>query len=132
VTRSEGTVGAEYSYDAAGRVVRIANANAVLEYEYDRSGRLVKEIETVEGRRYEVSYGWDTDGRPAGLGYPSGWEVGYRYGARGLIDAIQVGDQTVAGYIHDAKGRRVLLARGNGVQTVYEYDGRRGWWGLRM
>ena len=124
-TWSDGTPGAEFTYDAAGRVLSIVNANSALSYSYDDAGRLLSETQALAGQpqAHTVSYGWDEDGRPAALGYPSGLEVAYAYGARGLMSGITAGGMAVAGYTYDADGRRTGKTLGNGAGSTWVYDG---------
>ena len=123
-TWSDGTPGAAFSYDAAGRVLSIVNTNSALSYAYDDAGRLLSETQALAGQpqAHTVSYGWDDDGRPAALGYPSGLEVAYAYGARGLMSGVSAAGAALASIARDANGRRAVLALANGTQTAYSFD----------
>jgi RHS repeat-associated protein len=123
-TWSDGTPGAEFTYDAAGRVLSIVNANSALSYAFDDAGRLLSETQALAGQpqAHTVSYGWDEDGRPAALGYPSGLEVAYAYGARGLMSGITAGGGYLAGILRDDDGRRAAMLLPNSTRTEYSHD----------
>ncbi len=74
-----------------------------------------------------VSYQYNAYGQRTRLTWPDNFYVSYDYTVSGypsdqLQDINENGFTLLAGFAYDNYGRRVLMARGNGVITRYDYD----------
>ncbi|WP_334318969.1 RHS repeat-associated core domain-containing protein, partial [Termitidicoccus mucosus] len=130
-----------YTYDdATGRLLAIDNGRALLTYTYDKLGRVATETTDLRAlvpgmAPHTIAYLYDAAGRKAGLVYPDGMKVTYRYDAQGRMTEVGQDGGTpqskienrkskipLAAYAYDSCGRRSKLARDNGVITSYSYD----------
>ncbi|WP_334319073.1 RHS repeat-associated core domain-containing protein, partial [Termitidicoccus mucosus] len=116
------------TYDATGRLASTNNGNALLTYTYDKLGRITSETNDIRALipgmlSHTVGYLYDKTGRKAGLLYPDGLKVSYRYDAQGRMTEVYNGNRKpLAVYDYDAYGRRARLTRDNDVVTNYIYD----------
>ena len=76
---SDGTPGAGFTYDAAGRLETATNATGTLSWTYDRAGQPLTEASTRGG----------------------GTSVGYSYGLRGNRLSLSLNGALVGGYGYD-------------------------------
>ena len=94
----------------------------------------VSDIETaaapmLESETFRMESTFDALGRPTTQTTPEGTVVHLAYNEAALLDAVSANvrgaaNETsfVSNIDYDAKGRRMLIAYGNGTQTTYAYD----------
>ncbi|MBB5773445.1 RHS repeat-associated core domain-containing protein [Nonomuraea jabiensis] len=110
VVEESGDRAATFAYDAAGRLVHAANADADLRLEYDALGRIV--AETCNGRT--LTSGYDLAGRRLRRSTPSGARADWSYDAGGRPAELRTAG-TVIRFRHDATGREVERRLGDRV-----------------
>ncbi len=116
-----------YVYDNVGNLVSATDSGGgVVSHTYDALGRVLSE---GNGAR-TLTYRYDEAGRRKRLTWNDGFFVTYDYLNTGELAAIRENDAAsgigvLATFSYDNLGRRTVLARGNGTQTIYGYDGRR-------
>jgi hypothetical protein len=79
-------------------------------------------VNGADPHNFEMALTGDADGRPSTLGYPSGFDVAYAYGARGLLSTIGAGGSALATIARDSNGRRSSMSLVNGTSTAYSFD----------
>jgi YD repeat-containing protein len=148
-TRTRGSERVVYSYDPAGRLVKIdppgstfdvtfeynaaglrtgmTSAAGSFEYEYDGNQRLDYKQSTIGGRFYPQDFIYDDMDRLAQTIYPSGRIVEYQYNTKMQLEAVTDPD-TSADYIDYISyfpwGGTKDIAYQGGVQTSFGYDSR--------
>lgn len=75
----------QYTYNPAGRLIQLDEANASLRFKYDSLQRVLQE----SSQGIDVGYGWDDSGRRASLTYPGGRGVRYGYTPGGYLTKIE-------------------------------------------
>ena len=111
---------AEFTFDAAGRLVRASDSQTgtIIE-EYDILDRLIRES-TPQGT---ISYAYDPLGRRSSMTVDGQSPVAYTYDAASRLRSItQTSVLSPVTIDYDALGRRTLLTLPNGVSTEYQYD----------
>jgi RHS repeat-associated protein len=85
-------------------------------------------IQILDSRMYRTSTSFDALGRTKELHFPLDVEGERKilrplYNRAGALERVMLGDRPYVSYLaYNAKGQRILLARGNGVLTRYAYD----------
>ncbi|WP_344325883.1 DUF6531 domain-containing protein [Streptomyces macrosporus] len=92
----------EYTYDAAGHLIRVASPTSTLTVEYDVLGRVL--AETVDGRT--IRYTYDVLGRRTSRTTPGGAVTELTYDEVGNRTALTASGHTLA-FRHDALGREL-------------------------
>jgi YD repeat-containing protein len=130
-----------YAYDlgtnGVGRLSSITETDAasqqtsVIAYAYSPHGRVTSETRTVNGMQYVVGYSYDTNGRLAGLTYPSGRTLTYSFDTLGRVAAISTTgngqtQQVVSSVAYHPFGgvKGYTLGNGQPYTRSYDQDGR--------
>ncbi len=118
-----------YTYDAAGRLISIANGSATLTYTYDLLNRLISETTAINPALANlapqtVAYSYNKLGRLEKLTYPEGTVATRTYDHQGRLEKVALGNpsQPWAQYAYDAAGRIDSVTRDNGIKTTTTYD----------
>jgi RHS repeat-associated protein len=122
---SDSTLDVSKSYDAAGRLTSLTNANCTLTYSYDAANQLLAESYAFGGAigTKTVGYSYDADGNRLTLTYPDGSQVAYAYTGRNQVASISAGGPPpLATFTYDIAGNRLTKALENGVTASYVYD----------
>ena len=109
------------TYDNLGRPLTVRGNNILLDFGWDALGRRVRETNPIG----TVWSSYDLAGRRTGLSWPDGFYVNYDYNIAGDMTAIRENGATswsLGAWDHDNLGRRVAMARANGVSTAWTYD----------
>lgn len=129
-----------YSYDAGpngvGRLTQVEERNAVgavtgsQQYAYDALGRVTGETRLVGSTLLSTAYRY-SQGRLAGLTYPSGRQVDYQYDTAGRVSRITLTNGADVTILADAISYqpfggvvRFTNGAGQSVQRSYDQDGR--------
>jgi RHS repeat-associated protein len=112
-------------YDFKGNQLRSSRRFAeAFEEDPDWSGPV-----PLEAAEHVTQSEFDALDRTVAVTTPDGSLTRYRYNEAGLLDRVEVNLRgeaqatvIVSDIAYDAKGRRTLVALGNGVRTTYEYD----------
>ena len=129
-----------YDYDPAGRLVSVEYENGLTDtYTYDAGGRLSHAhsglYDNTVHRNYDradrvvgdsssglVHMSYDRRSLETSITTPSDREFDYAYTARGEVDTIRLGANTLVDDDYDAGGRLVQRAFGNGTATTWDLD----------
>ena len=128
-----------YSYDGdnlsdahpagIGKLTGLSDGSGSTAYLYDNRGNVIREIFRTEERVSHIDYRYDTANRLAGMTYPSGRVVNYRYNNVGQITEVttraQVGmpEQVVVRNIrYRPFGPVSSISFGNGLERQIEFD----------
>jgi RHS repeat-associated protein len=106
-----------FAYDAAGRLLWAANADATLEYAYDPLGRVL--TETCNGRPLISSY--DSAGQRLGRRTPAGVDSAWAFDLVGRPESLRTGGQTLA-FDHDTGGREIRRRIGEEAVLSQSWD----------
>ena len=114
-----------YTYDKAGRRLRMVSGNRDVRYSYGRNGELLRVFDNSQ--RLEVNYEYDALGRETRRVYGNGVRQETFYDAIGRVILIRETDSRggllrAEGYVYDDKGRRSHSVDEEGRITKYEYD----------
>lgn len=128
-----------YEYDAAGRLISVANPDGTASYTYDQNGNLLTAADSTGTIEYLydalnrpvkykdirgniIEYAYDAAGNLSILTYPGGRQVNYQYNAANQL--VQVTDWAgrVTAYEYDLNGRLVKTVNPNGTETTRTYD----------
>ncbi|WP_116211756.1 DUF6531 domain-containing protein [Streptomyces olivoreticuli] len=109
--------GTVFAYDASGRLLRTANADAEIVYERDALGRVLSE--TVNGRTTSRLY--DAAGRLLRRVTPSGLASEWTYDATGRAVELR-GDAGTLTFAYDAAGRETERGLGGTAVLTQEWD----------
>ncbi|MFB6295696.1 MAG: hypothetical protein ABEH66_02505 [Halobacteriales archaeon] len=112
-----------YTYQD-GRLVEVKAPGGTTSYSYDAAGRIVR-VEGPNGTG--VSYAYDAEGRRTKAMYDNGIVTNYTYNAAGWLTGLRAvnSNGTVLfeySYAYDAAGNRIRRTNGDGEVTRYEYD----------
>ena len=113
------------SYDAAGRVLTLNNANSALSYAYDDAGQLASESQnpTNGPGAKTTAYAYDADGNRAQLTNPDGTAITYAYTTRNQLSSVSLsGPPPLATYTYDLAGNPTGKSLENGTTAAYVYD----------
>lgn len=114
-----GTASASFSYDGAGRLVRMSDGLGTTEYGYDAAGRLVSR--TRNGRT--VRYQYDAANQLTSIDYWGRGTVAYRYDSAGRLSGLTPWGTGELGFSWNASGELVGESRPGGVNSTYRSDG---------
>lgn len=107
-----------YSYDAAGRLTRLADSTSgIISRTYDDLDRLISET-TSQGK---VTYQYDAAGRRTTMAVGGEPDVSYGYDNSNRITQLNQSAASVQ-FAYDDAGRRSSTAFPNGVTATYTYD----------
>jgi len=114
-----------YTYDKAGRRIRMQSGNRDVQYRYGRNGELLLVSDLIQ--RLELSYEYDVRGRETRRIYGNGVKQETLYDTIGRVILIRETDSLnrllrAEGYLYDALGRRTHSVNEEGFVTKYEYD----------
>ena len=116
------------TYDAAGRLIAMADRAGSTDYQYDADGQLVRQTDLRLGQTYEVAYSYSPGGRLTSVTYPNGLVAAYQHNPlTGRIEQVTVtyGDATVtlaSGITHLPFGPLEGMVLGNGMDVARTYD----------
>jgi RHS repeat-associated protein len=116
----------EYSYDVAGRLYSVVDANGTYNFIYDNMNRLT-EADTIYSfvnlGTLAVKYGYDAASNRKTMTDPQTLSTAYTYDVLNRLYTLSFNGQTPAfQFGYDALSRRNSLTRPNGVNTTYAYD----------
>ncbi len=117
VTRLSNDETATFSYSPTGRMIRTANAHAVVDFEYDLAGQLI--AETCNGRTVASAY--DGLGRRTVRTTPSGVTSRWEYDPGHRPSAMHMDDESLY-FAYDAAGREIERALGGGATLSQSWD----------
>ena len=112
-----------YTYDAASRVIDVANWHATVHCTFDDAGEVLTEQQThadANGAQ-TTRYARDGDGNVVGITNPSGFAPQYAYDWQARCTGVYSGSTTFSHYTFSGNwltGR----AMGNGLCTTYQYQ----------
>ncbi|EPD55013.1 RHS repeat-associated core domain-containing protein, partial [Streptomyces sp. HGB0020] len=106
-----------YTYDAAGRLTRAVNADAVLNMRFDAVGRVLSE--EVNGRT--TTYSYDLLGRRTGRRTPTGSTTEYAYNAAGHRTRLTTSGRTLT-FDLDEAGRERSRRIGETLSLASVFD----------
>ncbi|MBI4690100.1 MAG: hypothetical protein HY754_07510 [Nitrospirae bacterium] len=78
----------KFGYDNANNRISMDNPSVSIDYEYDAANRPTKKIETISGRTYTTTYGYDGNDNITSFGYPSGTSAAYTYNSNNQVTQI--------------------------------------------
>jgi RHS repeat-associated protein len=107
-----------YSYDQAGRRIRMVDGIGTSTYQYDLNGNLV-EVRDCLGR--EVTYSYDDVNRRVSMGTSFG-SVNYEYDNTGSVEAITDFKGNRITFDYDADGKTTNINYPQGGTAVYAYN----------
>jgi RHS repeat-associated protein len=128
------------SFDAEGRVIAEASADATVTYEYDADGRLITvrdnagqllrvayDGDSARTSRLDINgvakrYEYDAAGRLVREVSPAGRGIRYRYDAKGRLDAISDDLGRTSQFVFDATGNLVSWRAPDGGEMRRRYD----------
>ncbi|KJR99236.1 MAG: hypothetical protein VR65_17740 [Desulfobulbaceae bacterium BRH_c16a] len=108
-----------YTYDAAGRMIRMANETTAETREYDARGRLLTTIDSYTGR---IDYDYDPLGNRIRMIDPDNGVFTYAYDAKNRLTGFTDPEGKTTSYTFDVMGRVTSTALPNNTETVSEYD----------
>lgn len=104
-----------------GRLAWVEDEAGREAYSYDDRGNVAAKTRWMDGLRFDTGMEHDAMDRLAGLTYPDGSRVDYRYNAMNRLEAVP-------GYVEDidylASGQKKAFRYANGVRSGYGYDAR--------
>lgn len=106
-----------YTYAPNGKLIRAANADAVLEFEWDDQDRIT--AETVNGR--SVTFEYDDENDTFRRRTPSGVDSLWSYDHAGSPTRLSVGGHSLS-FAHDAAGREIQRSVDETATLVQSYD----------
>ncbi|MFH0728892.1 MAG: RHS repeat-associated core domain-containing protein [Pseudomonadota bacterium] len=110
-----------YTYDNRGNLTAAVNDAGTTAFTYNSNDYLTR-ID-YPGARYLI-FTYDGAGRRNSSQDQVGYRINYEYGDAGrLIRLADGSDQTIVEYDYDGLGRLAQKTMGNGVYSVYAYDG---------
>ena len=124
-TRVDGVAVHSFVYDATNLPNRVGRLCAVHDdagewaFEYDVRGRSTRRTLTAFGATWTLEHRYHANGQVAGIRYPDGVEIAYRYNRVGQLVGVPGALDEV---VFDARGRRTSLLAANGVTTLVHYD----------
>ncbi|MBX7158274.1 MAG: hypothetical protein K1X66_07805 [Verrucomicrobiae bacterium] len=124
---SDNTADVIKTYDLAGRLLTLNNANSQLTYSYDAANRLLSETQKLSDQpsAFSVQYTYDKSGLKKTMTYPNGTLLSYAYTARKQLKTISQNQQLLVSYTYDKVGNRLTksLTPNNITQlATYQYD----------
>jgi RHS repeat-associated protein len=102
-----------------GRLCSVHDDAGDWAFEYDVRGRATRRTLSAFGKSWTLEHRYNANGQIAGIRYPDGVEITYRYNRAGRLVAIPGALDEVA---YDARGRRTSLRTANGVATRVDYS----------
>ena len=126
VTPDSSTPATTRGWDAANRLISIANVWSAIEYGYDDAGQAKWERSNVvgaDGGPAQVTYYRFPSGEVSRTIYPNWTSVQRFYTARGQLKDVGWGAGATS-YVYHPDGKVSSQFRTNGVTTSYGYDGR--------
>ncbi|WP_082936827.1 RHS repeat-associated core domain-containing protein [Pseudomonas citronellolis] len=128
-----------YQYDGSadgnhgiGRLTAIKDGSGRLAYRYDARGNLVQQARSlsINGQVLEasLSFQYDAADRLVGIGYPSGYTLGYPRNAGGQVSSVTLGVGSQAPLVLASDiaylpfGPLQRLSWANGISLAREYD----------
>lgn len=138
VQRVEPDMTSVWVYDAAAHGIgKVASASITAGidtgyqrvYSYDSLGRPQQLATTMDGTTYNITAGYDANGRMSSVTYPSGFSVTYLYTSLGYSQQLQ---NTLSGQVYwtanarDAERHLIQQTAGNGVVTSQAFSATTG------
>ncbi|MCH5343811.1 MAG: hypothetical protein J1E64_07210, partial [Acetatifactor sp.] len=114
-------IGEQYSYDLQGRLLTVTRSDGVVQenHTYDVGGLLIRSIDSIGN---SIHYKYDLGDRRIYACTDSGSGQQYEYDASGSITGIVDGEGNRTEYVLDEWGRIVEVKRADGVGEFYRYD----------
>ncbi len=112
------TSNVQYTYDAVGNRLTMADPTGTTTYTYDGFDRLTR----VQSPISNLQYSYDAVGNRTRIVYPSGSAVTYTYDAANRLTNVTDWASRAFAYIYDAASNRTRLNYPNGAYTTYTYD----------
>ena len=119
VTKGASTEAADFAYDGLSRLVSARVAGSRVSLEYDALGNLT--AEALNGEVVRATH--DPAGNRETLTYPHGRTLSFAYDAAERLTGVSQGGDALVAYTFGKPGRLASKVLGNGVATVYGYDG---------
>lgn len=114
-----------FTYDNLNRLTSASiDGGSSLGRTWDALGRMTSETQLPLNKT--VAHQYDIVGRRTRLTWPDGFFVDYDYNSGGDLAAIRENgatNWTLAAWSYDYRARPVAMARANGVNTAWTYDG---------
>lgn len=109
-----------YTYDFAGRIKTVSDANGVFTYGYDTAGRMIS-VQRPDGKT--IQYAYDANGNRTQLTWPDSYYVSYTYDQFDRVTVLKENSTTtLATYDYTSTYQRLTLGFANGRSSVYGYD----------
>lgn len=102
-----------YTYDNLGRMLSATTATSTLGWTHDALNRAVTKSDAFG----TWSYQYDLAGNRTRMTWPDAYYATYAYDLSGAVSVVGEAGGALATYAYDDLGRRVGIARANGVNT---------------
>ncbi|MCG3134101.1 MAG: hypothetical protein HMLKMBBP_01387 [Planctomycetes bacterium] len=110
------------AYDAAGRIAQTRlPGGAVVDRTFDGDGNVVGETQSAGGAALESAFEWGADGRLAGQSAADGRTIAYGRDAHGNVTSASTAGTVTGAWTYDAAGRVTSSVSGAGAPVLYGY-----------
>ncbi len=121
---SSGSNSIIFGYDGANNRTSITSPSASITYTYDPANRLTGKSETISGRTYTTTYGYDGNDNMTDIYYPSGRHIVYAYNSNNEITSVTGFGGSVTSFNYNTAGLPTSFNYSNGKSTTINYSPR--------
>ena len=118
-----GVIQEQYHYDEKpdqlGKLSRVTDLAGTVHFEYDERGRVSQKTRTINGKTYQIGYGYDSSGLQRQIAFPNGAVVDFDRWGDGRVRSVS---QLIDEIDFESTGRLSKISHSNGVEENYTYD----------
>ncbi len=122
ITSGTGTI--SYGYDNAGNRTAMTSPSATFGYTYDAANRMTKKTETIAGKAYSTSYGYDANDNITSQTYPSARAISYGYNNQNQATSISGFGGSITSVNYNIAGLPTSFITSNGITNSFTYNTR--------
>lgn len=121
---TSGSYSISFSYDDANNRTSMNSPDASISYTYDSANRLTQKSETIGGRAYTITYGYDSNDNITSISYPSGRTATYGYNSDNEVTSITGFGESVTSVSYNTAGLPTSYTYSNGLTSSISYNTR--------